>query len=247
MTASANMDHTTTSRDSISSAGVVGRPVPRHRFRMRLAPAALQHWLIGLLPRSHLERNEQTNLTQGEPLAQCRLVSDPSHKDEMRKRRTVCASPRFNPCPTNGATAPSLACWISTLFQSTLPRERHGYIVVRASDTIHFASHSVRGAIHAAALGTQFQFSPREGRPSSRLPSVTSQSLQSTPHGAIAPPRTSRSQCCNFNPRPVRGRPDGCDGLVEGIAISIRALVRGGDQMNNAQADINRTFQSTPP
>ena len=77
MTASANVNHTTTSRDSISSAGVVGRPVPRHRFRMRLAPAALQHWLIGLLPRSHLERNEQTNLSQGEPLAQCRPVSDP--------------------------------------------------------------------------------------------------------------------------------------------------------------------------
>ena len=108
--------------------------------------------------------------------------------------------------PHEWGDAPSLACWISTLFQSTLPRERHGYIVVPASDTIHFASHSVRGAIHAAALGTQFQFSPREGRPSSRLPSVTSQSLQSAPHGAIAPPRTSRSQCCNFNPRPVRGR-----------------------------------------
>ena len=230
MTASANMNHTTTSRDSISSAGVVGRPVPRHRFRMRLAPAALQHWLIGLLPRSHLERNEQTNLTQGEPLAQCRPVSDPSHKDEMRKRRTVCASPRFNPCPTNGATAPSLACWISTLFQSTLPRERHGYIVVLASDTIHFASHSVRGAIHAAALGTQFQFSPREGRPSSRLPSVTSQSLQSTPHGAIAPPRTSRSQCCNFNPRPVRGRH--AQNAYQGFAKQFQSTPReGGDPM----------------
>ena len=77
MTASANVNHTTTSRGSISSAGVVGRPVPRHRFRMRLTPATLQHWLIGLLPRSHLERNEQTNLSQGEPLAQCRPVSGP--------------------------------------------------------------------------------------------------------------------------------------------------------------------------
>lgn len=77
MTALTNANHTTASRGSISSAGAVGRPAPRHHFEMQLAPATLQHRLIGLLPRLHLERNEQTNLSQGELLAQCRPISNP--------------------------------------------------------------------------------------------------------------------------------------------------------------------------